>query len=373
MKKVLITGCAGFIGCHLSERFLRLGFWVVGVDNLSRKGAEANLRWLSALAKGQLSFHRQDIRNFQGLAAVFQQEGPFELVVHEAGQVAVTTSVQNPREDFEINALGTFNLLEATRLFSPDAFFEFASTNKVYGGMEAVGVVERNGRYEYENLPAGVSENCLLDFHSPYGCSKGTADQYVRDYSRIYGLRTVVLRQSCIYGTRQFGIEDQGWVAWFTIASLLKKPITIYGDGMQVRDVLWVEDLVEAYVRLFENADQVSGEIFNVGGGPENTMSLLELVHYLSDTGLLTQTPSVGAWRAGDQRVFVANIDKIQQAIAWRPLTSPKQGVQKLAAWAVQNEVLLREMLAPETLPHAGFAGRQGQTLQEQLLELVKS
>ncbi len=345
MTKVLITGCAGFIGCHLTRRFLEQNATITGIDNLSRKGGAANLQWLQAQAGGRLHFYQEDIRNFDRVVQVFRQEGPFDLVIHEAGQVAVTTSVANPREDFEINALGTFNLLEATRLFSSEAFFEFASTNKVYGGMEEVGIVQHSGRYTYAGLPEGVSEDCLLDFHSPYGCSKGAADQYVRDYHRIFGMRTVVLRQSCIYGTRQFGIEDQGWVAWFTIASLLKKPITIYGDGKQVRDVLWIDDLVDAYEQLYRNADRVAGEIFNVGGGPANTLSLLELVQFLADEGLLSGTPAIGDWRAGDQRVFVANIDKIHRAIGWRPKTSPQQGVQHLARWAVANETLLREML----------------------------
>ena len=254
--KVLITGCAGFIGCHLTKYFLSIGNEVIGLDNLSRKGGQENLKWLQTL-QGKFEFNKIDIRDFTEVSAIFKRCGQFDLILHLAAQVAVTTSVVDPREDFEINAFGTFNLLEATRLYSPDAFFEFASTNKVYGKMDNVNVVERNGRYEYDMLSKGVNEDYNLDFHSPYGCSKGAADQYVRDYNRIYGLRTVVLRQSCIYGTRQFGIEDQGWIAWFIIASLLEKPITIYGDGMQIRDVLWIEDLADVWVKLFENADKV--------------------------------------------------------------------------------------------------------------------
>ena len=271
--KVLVTGCAGFIGSHLAVNFLTKGHKVVGIDNLSRNGSKENLNWLTETNKNMV-FCDADIRNFKGVSDVFKIYGPFDLILHMAAQVAVTTSVLDPREDFEINALGTFNILEATRLYSPEAVFEFASTNKVYGKMDKIGVTERNGRYEYDELQKGIDENYNIDFHSPYGCSKGAADQYVRDYNRIYGLKTVVLRQSCIYGTRQFGIEDQGWVAWFVIASLLNKPITVYGDGKQIRDILWIDDLVDVYVKLFENAEKVSGKVFNIGGGPSNTLSL---------------------------------------------------------------------------------------------------
>ncbi len=345
MEKVLITGCAGFIGLHLAKHFLELGASVIGIDNLSRKGCETNLQILLKSHKNTFVFHNEDIRNFSGIEAIFKKYGSFDLVIHEAGQVAVTTSITNPREDFEINALGTFNLLEATRLHSPNAFFEFASTNKVYGKMEDLRVVERNGRYEYEDLSKGVSEKYGLDFHSPYGCSKGTADQYVRDYNRIFGLRTVVLRQSCIYGTRQFGIEDQGWVAWFTIASILKKPITIYGDGKQGRDLLWIDDLVHAYAGLYQNADKVAGKIFNVGGGPDNILSILELVDILKNAGVMHDDLIKSDWRHGDQKIFVCDISKISNEIQWKPLVSPRQGVAKLIEWTSANKELLNKVL----------------------------
>jgi CDP-paratose 2-epimerase len=346
MQKILITGCAGFIGFHLAKRFLGLGATVIGVDNLSRRGTETNLESLQREHRSEFRFHREDIRDFAAMEKVFKTYAPLDLVIHEAAQVAVTTSLANPREDFEINALGTFNLLEATRLHSPHAFFEFASTNKVYGKMDDLGVAERNGRYEYADLSRGVSEAYPLDFHSPYGCSKGTADQYVRDYSRIYGVRAAVLRQSCIYGTRQFGVEDQGWVAWFTIASVLGKPITIYGDGKQGRDLLWIDDLVDAYVDLFKNADKVSGQIFNVGGGPANVLSLLELVAMLKDAGILRHEPALSAWREGDQKIFVCDTRKMAGAIGWQPKVSPPQGVRRLIEWTVANKDLLGRMLA---------------------------
>jgi len=345
MQKVLITGCAGFIGFHLAKHFLELGATVIGIDNLSRKGCQTNLELLQQGHGGRFRFHRQDIRDFAAIESIFKEHAPLDLVIHEAGQVAVTTSIANPREDFEINALGTFNLLEATRLHSPDAFFEFASTNKVYGKMDDLGVVERNGRYEYANLPDGVSEEHALDFHSPYGCSKGTADQYVRDYSRIYGVRSVVLRQSCIYGTRQFGIEDQGWVAWFTIASVLGKPLTIYGDGKQGRDLLWIDDLVQVYVGLYANADRVAGQVFNVGGGPANVLSLLELVAMLKSAGVLRREPAFSAWRDGDQKIFICDTRRVADAARWQPKVTPAQGVARLIEWTTANRDLLARML----------------------------
>ena len=346
MQKVLITGCAGFIGFHLSKYFLEAGATVIGIDNLSRKGCESNLQLLLDNYRNSFKFHREDIRNFSGLETIFKRYAPLDLVIHEAAQVAVTTSITNPREDFEISALGTFNLLEATRLHSPYAFFEFASTNKVYGKMDDLGVVERGGRYEYADLPHGVDETYGLDFHSPYGCSKGAADQYVRDYGRIYGLKTAVLRQSCIYGTRQFGVEDQGWVAWFTIASILDKPITIYGDGKQGRDLLWIDDLVQVYAGLYKNADKVAGHVFNVGGGSSNVLSLLELVKMLQDAGAMRRDPVTSAWRHGDQKIFVCDITRLSAAIQWAPTVSPRQGVAKLIEWSAANKDLLGRMLA---------------------------
>lgn len=344
MKNILITGCAGFIGSHLAEHYLKNGDVVYGIDNLSRNGCDSNLKLLEKYEN--FHFKKEDIRNFEGISGIFKSNGPFELVIHEAGQVAVTTSVTNPREDFEINALGTFNMLEATRQFSPKAFFQYASTNKVYGKMENIEVVEKEGRYEYDKLPAGVPEDFPLDLYSPYGCSKGAGDQYVHDYHRIYGLKTVVLRQSCIYGTRQFGIEDQGWVAWFTIASILDKPITIYGDGKQIRDILWIDDLVDLYVKLFENADLVAGQIFNVGGGKEYTLSLLELVDTLKGRKVMSHAPAFSEWRPGDQKVFVSNISKAKSAVNWAPRTSPQEGLNKLIEWTLNNKELLNSILS---------------------------
>jgi len=346
LKSVLISGCAGFIGSHLTEHFLEQGATVTGIDNLSRTGSENTLKKISERYGNRFHFHKEDIRDFDRIKTVFAEAPSPELVIHEAAQVAVTTSISNPREDFEINALGTFNMLEATRLIAPEAFFEFASTNKVYGKMDDLAVVERHGRYEYADLPRGVDEERGLDFHSPYGCSKGTADQYVRDYARIYSLRSAVFRQSCIYGTRQFGVEDQGWVAWFTIASILGKPITIYGDGKQGRDLLWIDDLVKLYASVYDNADKTAGQVFNVGGGADNVMSLLELVGYLREAGVLKREPAYSEWRHGDQKIFVCDTTKVSDLAGWKASISPKQGVERLIAWTKDNKELLSQLLA---------------------------
>lgn len=337
MSSILITGGAGFIGVNSARYFADKGWEVTVLDNLSRRGTEDNLRWLQD--KSPIKFERADIRDADAMERIVGKVKP-DALLHLAAQVAVTTSVTNPREDFEINALGTFNMLEAVRKQSPDTFFINASTNKVYGKMHEVGVVERNGRYEYKDLPKGVDEGQQLDFHSPYGCSKGVADQYTIDYSRIYGLRSVTFRQSCIYGTRQFGIEDQGWVAWFTIAAVLGKQITIYGDGKQIRDVLHVEDLVRAYEAAIANQEQASGQAFNIGGGPANTMSLLELLAYLEDEIKIKIPLKWDTWRPGDQPVFVCNLDKAKQTLGWQPQISVRDGVKNLSGWVAGNKEL---------------------------------
>ena len=344
MSKIIVTGCAGFIGCHITSYFLGKGFTVIGIDDLSRVGSEENLHYIESLNYANFLFRKADIKDYAKIEEIFKQnnDNGIDLVIHLAGQVAVTTSVLNPRLDFEINALGTFNLLEATRHYARNALFEFASTNKVYGKMHDLNIIERNGRYEYETLLKGVSEDYCLDFHSPYGCSKGTADQYVRDYSRIYGIKTVVFRQSCIYGTHQFGVEDQGWVAWFVIASLLGKNITIYGDGKQGRDILWIDDLVQVYYEAYINSSEVNGEIFNIGGGPQNILSLLELVEILKSENILKNDPNFSDWRPGDQKIFVADISKIKDKIGWFPKTDPLTGIKKLINWVKDNEALLK-------------------------------
>lgn len=338
-RKWIITGGAGFIGCHAAAHFQRAGDRVVVVDNLSRRGAEANLAWLRE--QGVRDFVRADIRDATAMDDLLARHADADAVLHLASQVAVTTSVTDPRADFETNALGTLNVLEAvrTRAGGRPAVL-YSSTNKVYGSLGHVRVVERAGRYGYEDRPFGIDETEPLDFHSPYGCSKGAGDQYVRDYARIYGLRTVVFRQSCIYGTRQFGIEDQGWIAWFCVAVTTGRPFTIYGDGKQVRDVLWVDDLISAYERVIERIDTVSGEVFNLGGGPAHTLSLNELVALLERAIGRALDPPYAAWRPGDQRVFVADIRKAARMLDWIPRVAPDAGIERLLAWVREHRHL---------------------------------
>ena len=338
-QKILVTGGAGFIGVHASDYFAGKGWDVFVLDSLVRRGADQNLKWLQT--RHQVGFRQCDIREKDAVAGCILDFQP-DVVLHLAAQVAVTTSVSDPRHDFETNALGTFNMLEAVRRHSPGAFFINASTNKVYGKMEEVGVCERNHRYEYESQPHGISETFPLDFHSPYGCSKGTADQYTIDYSRIYGLQATTFRQSCIYGTRQFGIEDQGWVAWFSIAATLGKKITVFGDGKQIRDVLHVSDLVRAYAAAIDHRDESSGQAFNVGGGPQNTLSLLELLSYLKESLGESIQFKYDDWRPGDQKVFVCNIDKASSILKWRPSVSVQDGVRELIGWVKANPGLFQ-------------------------------
>jgi CDP-paratose 2-epimerase len=329
--KWLITGGAGFIGCNCARRLIEDGQSLIILDNLSRKGAELNLNWLKGY--GRFEFVKGDVREPKIIEETVRRMKP-DVVLHLAAQVAVTTSVIDPRTDFEINALGTFNVCEAVRRWLPEAILLNASTNKVYGAMEGIRVVESNGRYAYADLPSGVSESQPLDFHSPYGCSKGIADQYVHDYHRIYGLKTVNFRQSCIYGYRQFGIEDQGWVAWFGIAAILGKPITIYGDGKQVRDILFVDDLVECYLAAVRNIEKTDGKCFNIGGGPSNTISLNELVTMLESFLKRKISLKNAGWRPGDQKVFVCDIEQAAQVFGWKPCVSSSTGVERLITWA---------------------------------------
>ncbi len=338
--KIIVTGGLGFIGSNLINRLLKDGYEVVVIDNFSRKGSEKNLEWLNS-QWGTFKVYNCDIRWEDDVKKIFKELGSsVKAVYHLAGQVAVTTSVENPRDDFECNAIGTFNVIEGIRQFCPDAMVAYSSTNKVYGGMEGVTISLEGNRYVYQDLPYGVDEKRNLDFHSPYGCSKGAADQYMVDYQRIYGLNTFILRQSCIYGYRQFGIEDQGWVAWFIIASILGKPITIYGDGKQIRDVLFIDDLIDLYVKLLQNGSTLSEQVFNIGGGPDNTLSLLELLQQLE--GLLGREIPISyeGQRPGDQKVFVADIRQANEVLGWQPKINPEQGVAKLFAWVNENKHL---------------------------------
>jgi CDP-paratose 2-epimerase len=333
--KILITGGAGFIGTHLTKHFSGRGDKVAVFDNLSRRGSVPNLLWLQKNVPG-LEFIHGDVRDAGAIERAAQGR---EAIFHLAAQVAVTTSVTNPRDDFKINALGTFNVLEAARATGTNPVVIYSSTNKVYGGMEEAKVVEGPERYALSELPLGVAETWPLDFHSPYGCSKGTGDQYVRDYARIYGLPTVVFRQSAIYGERQFGVEDQGWLAHFAICATLGRPITIYGDGKQVRDMLYVGDLARAFERALDQIATVRGKVFNIGGGPGFTLTIW------SEAGPLLEQLSgrkidvrYGKWRPGDQRIYVSDIRKAERELGWKPEVAPKDGIARLWQWAQENK-----------------------------------
>ncbi|KXK15491.1 MAG: NAD-dependent epimerase/dehydratase [Chloroflexi bacterium OLB14] len=338
-KHYLVTGGAGFIGSNYVHRLLKRGEKVTIYDNLSRGGAPRNLEWLKKeFGENAFDLIVGDIKDADKIKEAAKTA---DVIMHLAGQVAVTTSVINPRDDFESNALGTFNVLEAARASGRKPIFIYASTNKVYGGMEDVELYEEPTRWRYKDLINGCPETQPLDFHSPYGCSKGTGDQYVRDYARMYDLPTVVFRQSCIYGPRQFGIEDQGWVAWFIIAAVMGRDITIYGDGKQVRDILHVNDLMNAYDLAIEKIDIAKGQVYNMGGGPDNVMSIWaefgpKLEKYIGDTIEVAR----GDWRPGDQKVFYADISKAEKELGWRPSINVERGVQMLFEWVKENKSL---------------------------------
>ncbi|MDP2964466.1 MAG: GDP-mannose 4,6-dehydratase [Pelolinea sp.] len=337
--RYLITGGAGFIGSNYAQRLILSGADVTIFDNLSRGGAESNLVWLEKEAgKKSFQFIKGDVRNFEEIKEAAKEK---ETIIHLAAQVAVTTSVEDPRYDFEVNAGGTFNVLEAARLNKKQPIVLYASTNKVYGRLEDLEIIEEPTRYQFRDLKEGVDESRSLDFHSPYGCSKGAGDQYVRDYSRIYGIPSVVFRQSCIYGTRQFGIEDQGWVAWFVIAALKKHPLKIYGDGKQIRDLLFVEDLLDAYDLAINKITVSKGQVFNVGGGPENSISVwMEFSKILKEVSGMDITVEYKDWRPGDQKVFISNVNKIHNELGWTPKNNVKEGLSRLYKWASENKDL---------------------------------
>jgi CDP-paratose 2-epimerase len=328
--RILITGGAGFMGSNLVWHLAGLGHRCAVFDNLSRPGVRANLDWLRSEADARIEFVHGDVRD---AAAVEAAVRGVEAVYHLAAQTAVTTSVVRPREDFEINALGTLNVLEAARRASRPPRVVFASTNKVYGGLEDLEIAERDTRYALAR-GEGVSEAHPIEFHTPYGNSKGAADQYVQDYHRMYGVRTAVLRLSCVYGPRQFGTEDQGWVAHFVVAAVLGRPLTIYGDGKQVRDILFIDDLVRLYARFLEAGDTgVWGRAYNTGGGAAFTLSLLELLDILArETGRRPRV-TFQEWRPADQRVYISDTANVRGALGWTPEVSPQDGVRRLLAW----------------------------------------
>jgi CDP-paratose 2-epimerase len=339
MRPILITGGAGFIATNLAHRLLSDGHRVVLFDNLSRAGVIGNVRWLRATHGNRVRLQAGDIRDAEAVRLVVADASH---IFHFAAQVAVTTSLVDPFVDFDVNARGTLNLLEAVRATEHQPSVLFTSTNKVYGHLDDIGLRTAGSRYEPEDpelRTSGISEARSLEFHSPYGCSKGVAEQYVLDYARTFGLRTVVFRMSCIYGPHQFGNEDQGWVAHFLIAAMRDQALTIYGDGLQVRDILFVEDLVQAMVLAHANIDQLSGEAFNIGGGSENTMSLVELMRLIEELRGATPPAEMEMWRTADQRYYVSDTSKFRAATGWRPTVGVREGVSRLHDWLVENQL----------------------------------
>src|ERR1700738_2263193 len=316
-RRILITGGAGCLGVNATQHLIADGWHATVLDNLSRPGTERNLKWLLTRHPTQTTFIKDDVRNASAMAEHVKNH---EAILHLAGQVAATTSLLDPSADFDVNARGTLNLLEATRLNNPEAPFVFASTNKVYGKLDKNNVA--------------CKESQPIVFHSPYGCSKGAADQYVRDYARCFEMNTVVLRQSCIYGAHQYGTEDQGWVAHFVHSILNDRPLTIYGDGLQVRDLLDARDLCALYATVIDKAEQTRGEIYTVGGGPQNERNLLEVIEHIGELTHRKPQFTFADWREGDQTYYVSDITKAKKALDWQPKVGLDRGLDVLIAWA---------------------------------------
>ena len=335
--KILINGGCGFLGSNLAREGILKCNEVVVFDNLFRKGSAENLKYLETL--GEFKYINGDVRNQNDVETLFKNEGPFDAIFHLAGQVAMTTSIQNPRLDFEINTLGTFNVLECARKYSPKSAILYSSTNKVYGDLEQFNYEETEMRYICKQFPNGFNENIGLDFHSPYGTSKGSADQYMLDYARIYGLNTVVFRHSSMFGSRQFATENQGWIGWFIQKALEIKnnpcmpKFTISGNGKQVRDILYADDMVDLYYSATKNIEKIKGQAFNIGGGIENSLSLLELFKILEEKLNIKMEYKQLPPRESDQKIFVADTTKIEKAIGWKAKISKEQGIDNMIKW----------------------------------------
>lgn len=349
---ILITGGAGFVGSNLAHSVLADGERVVVADNFSRAGVRLNAEWLRREHGARVRIEDVDVRDAATIGPLVRDAS---RVYHLAAQVAVTTSLDDPAHDLQTNLLGTFHVLEAARARPSPPPILFTSTNKVYGEMERVPVELDGDAYRYADGRPGIDEEQPLDFHSPYGCSKGAADQYVHDYARIFGLPTVVFRMSCIYGTRQFGTEDQGWVAHFARSLLARAPITIYGDGRQVRDILWIDDLVAAMRSAMARIERTAGQVYNIGGGAANAVSVRGVIDELMR--VLGEPVPVGMaeWRPGDQRVYVSDTRKAERDLEWRPRTSWRQGLARLVDWlheghlesALANDAALQDEFHP--------------------------
>lgn len=334
--KYLITGGCGFLGSNIATELLKRGHELTLYDNLYRYGSSQNLEWLKT--QGSFEFIHGDIRNPHDVERTIKAVTP-NIIYHLAGQVAMTTSIADPRLDFEVNAGGSFNLLNAVRLYSPESTIIYSSTNKVYGDLEQFSYEEKETRYKCIDKPQGFDESVRLDFHSPYGTSKGSADQYMLDFARIYGMKTVVFRHSSMYGGRQFATFDQGWLGWFTSKAIeiqkgiLKEPFTISGNGKQVRDLLYESDTVALYLKAAECIESIKGQAFNIGGGIKNSLSLLELFVLLESELQISMNYVKLPPRDSDQRVFVADTTKARELIDWEPLVDKEDGVRKMIEW----------------------------------------
>jgi CDP-paratose 2-epimerase len=332
----LITGGCGFLGSNIASEVLKQGHGLVVFDSLYRFGSYQNLEWLKT--KGEFEFIHGDIRNTNDVERIIKRYKP-DVIYHLAGQVAMTTSIDDPRMDFEVNVGGSFNLLNAVRLYSSESTIIYSSTNKVYGDLEQFAFRETATRYECIDKPNGFDESVNLDFHSPYGTSKGSADQYMLDFARIYGLKTAVFRHSSMFGGRQFATFDQGWLGWFTQKAVEIKtkkangPFTVSGNGKQVRDLLYASDCVTLYLKAAENIETIKGQAFNIGGGIENSSSLLELFQFFEQELGIKMTYQQLPPRESDQRVFVADITKAQKLLNWKPLVSKTEGIGKMIEW----------------------------------------
>jgi CDP-paratose 2-epimerase len=346
----LITGGAGFIGSNVADALLAQGERVVLADNFARDGVRNNADWLQKKHRNALRIETVDIRDAKQIGALVQGA---RQIYHLAAQVAVTTSVEDPVDDLQTNLIGTFNILEAARAMETPPPILFTSTNKVYGELADVPVARKGSGYVYADGRKGIDETSQLDFHSPYGCSKGAADQYVHDYSRIFGIPTVVFRMSCIYGTRQFGTEDQGWVAHFARSLLAGTPVTIYGDGFQVRDVLWIGDLIDAMQAAMQRIDSVAGQVFNIGGGAENAVSVRGVIDRLMEIAAARVPVSYAAWRPGDQKVYISDTARAERLLDWKPTTPWRTGLEKLVAWLEEAKLTtpVRPLRSPRPAP----------------------
>ena len=338
--KYLITGGCGFLGSNIASEILKRGNELIIFDSLYRYGSYQNLEWLKT--QGEFIFIHGDIRNTNDVENTIKTYKP-DVIYHLAGQVAMTTSIADPRMDFEVNAIGTFNLLNAVKLYNPESIVIYSSTNKVYGDLEQFTYIESETRYKCMEKPNGFDESTPLDFHSPYGCSKGAADQYMLDFARIYDMKTVVFRHSSMYGGRQFATFDQGWIGWFTQKAVeikqgkLKEPFTISGNGKQVRDLLYASDMVELYLKAASRIDNIKGQVFNIGGGIENSSSLLELFSFLEQELDIKMTYTKLPPRDSDQKVFVADISKAKKLIEWEPKVSKEEGIRKMIKWVKER------------------------------------